>query len=99
MPVYLTCHCMIIFQQKMTKHAKRQDKTQSEETKQTSELHSYMMRKFHLLLVRIQNGTLWKIVWHKLNIVLSYELIIILLGIYPIELKTISTQKLPQNYL
>ena len=60
-------HIVIISQHKMTKRAKRQDKTQSEETKQALELHLHMMRmwnysKFQLLLVGIQNGTLWKTV-------------------------------------
>lgn len=66
--------------------AKRQDKTQSEETKQASEPHSYMMRmQNYSVSVTAGRYTKWYTLedsWHKLNIIFPYEQIIILLGTY-----------------
>ena len=54
-------------------------------------------RNSHSLLVGMQNGTaFWKTVWWfltKLNILLPYSTAVVLLGIYPKELKLTITQK------
>ena len=48
-------------------------------------------RRSHSSFVEMQNGTIWKTVWQfliNLNILLSHDIAIVLLGIYSIELTT-----------
>jgi hypothetical protein len=57
----------------------------------------------HLLLAEVQNGAaIWKTGWKfltKLNTFLLFNPAITLFGIYPNELKAVSTQKTTHRYL